>query len=89
VRSLSIDPIVVAQQLLASLHYTTDRGLAVLNDYARTTIRFSTSARTQWRWRCSRRLAASCCAPQSGRSTASDVGDELRKMKGDLCVSGL
>src|SRR5450830_1102219 len=36
VRSLSIDPIVVRQNWLAAYDYTTDRGAAVLNDYART-----------------------------------------------------
>ncbi|MGY8822058.1 MAG: conjugal transfer protein TrbF [Pseudomonadales bacterium] len=36
VRSLSIDPIVVRQNWLDAYNYTTDRGAAVLNDYART-----------------------------------------------------
>ena len=36
VRSLSIDPIVVRQSWLDAYDYTTDRGAAVLNDYART-----------------------------------------------------
>jgi type IV secretion system protein TrbF len=36
VRSLSIDPIVVRQDWLDAYDYTTDRGAAVLNDYART-----------------------------------------------------
>ena len=36
VRSLSIDPIVVRQSWLDAYNYTTDRGAAVLNDYART-----------------------------------------------------
>lgn len=36
VRSLSIDPIVVRQNWLEAYDYTTDRGAAVLNDYART-----------------------------------------------------
>lgn len=36
VRSLSIDPIVVRQNWLDAYDYTTDRGAAVLNDYART-----------------------------------------------------
>jgi len=35
VRSLSIDPIVVRQNWLDAYDYTTDRGAAVLNDYAR------------------------------------------------------
>ena len=35
VRSLSIDPIVVRQNWLDAYNYTTDRGAAVLNDYAR------------------------------------------------------
>jgi len=35
VRSLSIDPIVVRQNWLDAYGYTTDRGAAVLNDYAR------------------------------------------------------
>ena len=36
VRSLSIDPGVVRQNWLDAYNYTTDRGAAVLNDYART-----------------------------------------------------
>jgi type IV secretion system protein TrbF len=36
VRSLSVDPIVVRQNWLEAYDYTTDRGAAVLNDYART-----------------------------------------------------
>jgi type IV secretory pathway TrbF-like protein len=36
VRSLSIDPIVVRQNWLDAYDYTTDRGAAALNDYART-----------------------------------------------------
>src|SRR3989344_5678915 len=36
VRSLSIDPIVVRQNWLDACDYTTDRGAAGLNDYART-----------------------------------------------------
>ena len=36
VRSLSIDPIVVRDNWLEAYDYTTDRGAAVLNDYART-----------------------------------------------------
>ena len=36
VRSLSIDPIVVRQNWLDAYDYTTDRGAAVLNEYART-----------------------------------------------------
>ena len=36
VRSLSIDPIVVRQNWLEAYEYTTDRGAAALNDYART-----------------------------------------------------
>ena len=36
VRSLSIDPIVVRQNWLDAYDYTTDKGAAVLNDYART-----------------------------------------------------
>jgi type IV secretion system protein VirB5 len=35
VRSLSIDPIVVRNNWLEAYHYTTDRGAAFLNDYAR------------------------------------------------------
>lgn len=35
VRSLSIDPIVVRQNWLDAYDYTTDRGAAALNDYAR------------------------------------------------------
>lgn len=34
VRSLSIDPIVVRQNWLDAYDYTTDKGAAVLNDYA-------------------------------------------------------
>ena len=36
VRSLSVDPIVVRQNWLEAYEYTTDRGAATLNDYART-----------------------------------------------------
>lgn len=36
VRSLSIDPVVVRQNWLDAYAYTTDRGAAALNDYART-----------------------------------------------------
>jgi len=36
VRGLSIDPIVVRQSWLDAYDYTTDKGAAVLNDYART-----------------------------------------------------
>ncbi|MFK4754654.1 conjugal transfer protein TrbF [Oceanobacter antarcticus] len=36
VRSLSIDPVVVRQNWLDAYNYTTDRGAAVLSDYART-----------------------------------------------------
>lgn len=36
VRSLSIDPVVVRQNWLDAYDYATDRGAAVLNDYART-----------------------------------------------------
>ncbi|MHA7685461.1 conjugal transfer protein TrbF [Cupriavidus sp. PET2-C1] len=36
VRSLSIDPVVVRQNWLDAYDYTTDRGAAVLNEYART-----------------------------------------------------
>src|SRR5690606_3011396 len=36
VRSLSIDPVIVRQNWLDAYDYTTDRGAAVLNDYART-----------------------------------------------------
>src|SRR5712672_1823734 len=36
VRSLSIDPIVVRQNWLDSYDYTTERGAATLNEYART-----------------------------------------------------
>src|SRR5450830_1513390 len=41
VRSLSIDPIVVRQNWLDAYDYTTDRGAAVLNDYARVNDPFS------------------------------------------------
>ena len=41
VRSLSIDPIVVRQSWLDAYDYTTDRGAAVLNDYARVSDPFS------------------------------------------------
>ncbi|WPG36229.1 conjugal transfer protein TrbF [Variovorax sp. EBFNA2] len=41
VRSLSIDPIVVRQNWLEAYEYTTDRGAATLNDYARTNDPFS------------------------------------------------
>ena len=41
VRSLSIDPIVVRQNWLEAYDYTTDRGAATLNDYARTNDPFS------------------------------------------------
>ena len=36
VRALSIDPVVVRQNWLEAYGYTTDKGAAVLNDYART-----------------------------------------------------
>ncbi|WP_439861778.1 conjugal transfer protein TrbF [Pseudomonas sp. MBLB4136] len=35
VRGLSIDPVVVRQNWLEAYHFTTDRGAATLNDYAR------------------------------------------------------
>ncbi len=41
VRSLSIDPIVVRQSWLQAYDYTTDRGAATLNDYARASDPFS------------------------------------------------
>ena len=41
VRSLSIDPIVVRQNWLEAYQYTTDRGAATLNDYARANDPFS------------------------------------------------
>ncbi|MGR4870339.1 conjugal transfer protein TrbF [Variovorax sp. LARHSF232] len=41
VRSLSIDPIVVRHNWLEAYEYTTDRGAAVLNDYARANDPFS------------------------------------------------
>ncbi|VTU31528.1 conjugal transfer protein TrbF [Variovorax sp. SRS16] len=41
VRSLSIDPIVVRQNWLEAYDYTTDRGAATLNDYARANDPFS------------------------------------------------
>lgn len=41
VRSLSIDPIIVRQNWLEAYEYTTDRGAATLNDYARTNDPFS------------------------------------------------
>ena len=41
VRSLSIDPIVVRQNWLDAYDYTTDRGAATLNDYARAADPFS------------------------------------------------
>ncbi len=41
VRSLSIDPIVVRRNWLEAYDYTTDRGAATLNDYARTNDPFS------------------------------------------------
>jgi type IV secretion system protein VirB5 len=41
VRSLSIDPIVVRQNWLEAYEYTTDRGAATLNDYARVNDPFS------------------------------------------------
>lgn len=41
VRSLSIDPIVVRQNWLEAYDYTTDRGAAALNDYARANDPFS------------------------------------------------
>ncbi|WP_198972025.1 conjugal transfer protein TrbF [Xylophilus sp. ASV27] len=41
VRSLSVDPIVVRQNWLDAYDYTTDRGAATLNDYARVTDPFS------------------------------------------------
>ena len=47
VRSLSIDPIVVRQNWLDAYDYTTDRGAAVLNDYARTNDPSLASARNR------------------------------------------
>ena len=41
VRSLSIDPVVVRRNWLEAYDYTTDRGAATLNDYARTADPFS------------------------------------------------
>ena len=41
VRSLSVDPIVVRQNWLDAYDYTTDRGAATLNDYARVADPFS------------------------------------------------
>lgn len=41
VRSLSIDPVVVRQGWLEAYEYTTDRGAAALNDYARVADPFS------------------------------------------------
>ena len=41
VRSLSIDPIVVRQNWLEAYDYTTDKGAATLNDYARVADPFS------------------------------------------------
>ena len=41
VRSLSIDPVVVRQNWLEAYEYTTDRGAATLNDYARANDPFS------------------------------------------------
>jgi type IV secretion system protein TrbF len=41
VRSLSIDPIVVRQNWLEAYEYTTDKGAATLNDYARASDPFS------------------------------------------------
>jgi len=41
VRSLSIDPIVVRQNWLEAYEYTTDKGAATLNDYARANDPFS------------------------------------------------
>ena len=41
VRSLSIDPIVVRQSWLEAYDYTTDKGAAVLNEYARSNDPFS------------------------------------------------
>ncbi len=41
VRSLSIDPVVVRQNWLEAYDYSTDRGAATLNDYARTNDPFS------------------------------------------------
>jgi type IV secretion system protein VirB5 len=41
VRSLALDPIVVRQNWLDAYNYTTDRGAAILNEYARTHDPFS------------------------------------------------
>jgi type IV secretion system protein VirB5 len=46
VRSLSIDPIVVRQNWLEAYEYTTDRGAATLNDYARSNDPFSRIGQT-------------------------------------------
>ena len=46
VRSLSIDPIVVRQNWLEAYDYTTDKGAATLNDYARTNDPFARIGQT-------------------------------------------
>jgi type IV secretion system protein VirB5 len=46
VRSLSIDPIVVRQNWLDAYDYTTERGAATLNEYARTNDPFSRVGQT-------------------------------------------
>lgn len=46
VRSLSIDPIVVRQNWLEAYEYTTDKGAATLNDYARTNDPFARIGQT-------------------------------------------
>ena len=70
VRSLSIDPIVVRQNWLEAYDYTTDKGAATLNDYARVADPFSrigqhsvTVPSTAW------------CAPAMPRSRCAGPSD--------------
>ena len=47
VRSLSIDPVIVRQNWLRAYEFTTDRGAAALNDYARANDPFTKVGRQQ------------------------------------------
>lgn len=59
VRSLSIDPVVVKQNWLDAYDYTTDRGAAALNDYARANDPFTRVGKQQVTVEVSSRIRAS------------------------------
>jgi len=70
VRSLSIDPIVVRQNWLDAYDYTTDKGAAVLNDYARVNDPFARIGKEsvtvrQPGWNGGRLSCPSCCKPRA------------------------